>query len=1157
MAVRFIVGRSGSGKSLHCFRSIVDMMRADPLGAPIYWIVPKQETFTIERELTCASGLNGFCRTHVVSFDLLGEEILAECGGTAIPQITDLGRQMVIGHLLRQFQSKLSYYKSTARQVGLAAELDATFSELERSGRRVEDLSAVIDEFQSTTESPDSAPFLNKLRDLRLLYAQYTLYLGQDRIDPHRRLEQVLAAVEDCKRVQGSTIFVDDFLEFSDPERRMLVGLANVARDLRITLLLDPTSTILNDAHYMPDGMGLFHRTEDAYRRLWFAFNEAGIAVDPPQALSKVSRFINPSLRHIEQHAFSPGFQVSRSGEGIEMIEAPDRRAEVDAAARQVRGLIESGMRFRDIAVLMRDLNDYHELIDASFREHDIPYFVDRRRPAAHHPLIQFTRSVLQIALHNWPHDAVMTLLKTELAGLTLDEADELENYVLLHRIRGSAWADARPWSYRRRLTRAEDDEPSPAELVDLKRIDTMRRRVVDGVQPLVNVLASGNVSVREVVVALFEVFERFRVRATLKAWMKQAREARRFEEQEEHAQVWRELADLLDQMVDVIGAERLAPCDFESVLDTGLERFDLALTPPTMDQVLIGAVDRTRGARPKAVVLLGMNDNQFPRVPREDSILSDGERQTLRQQHLDLDPDSERSLFDERLLGYLALTRASEQLCLIRSVADDENRPQSPSPFWVRVREMFPSIVPTQIPRDSRSRIDLIGTPRQLVTSLMQWVRTSPRHGAPRPFESLYQWLATRPWSDDPIDVMRYRAWRALSYVNEARLSPQTSAELFKSPLGASVSRIEAFAACPFKHFLTYGLGLSGREDPDVTALDLGNVCHGILEKIVKHIVAQKGGAKWDAIPPAKLRPLIQALATEIGQDLRGELLLSTARNQYILGRIEKTIEHVMASQCCAGKRGKLTPWRAELTFGIDDKGLPPLILKTPGGNEIRLRGKIDRVDRLENSAQFAVVDYKLSGRTLALDEVYHGLSLQLLTYLLVLQRNGEQLADKPLTPVAAFYVRLLRQLESVKHPDEATDPSDPAFDLKVKPRGLIDIAHRRLLDASHSARDSEVVQIALKADGTLGYKDRSDGCETAEFAAMLGLVERKLTELADQIIAGRIDVHPYQKGKRSACVTCEYHSVCRFDVPPNHYKPIRSIPRAEVLKRALEGGT
>src|SRR5256885_2445599 len=53
-------------------------------------------------------------------------------------------------------------------------------------------------------------------------------------------------------------------------------------------------------------------------------------------------------------------------------------------------------------------LDNYAELIDASFREHAIPYFVDRRRAAAHHPVPQVVRAIFLLALHNWPHDAVM-----------------------------------------------------------------------------------------------------------------------------------------------------------------------------------------------------------------------------------------------------------------------------------------------------------------------------------------------------------------------------------------------------------------------------------------------------------------------------------------------------------------------------------------------------------------------------------------------------------------------------------------------------------------------------------------------------------------------------------------------------------------------------
>jgi hypothetical protein len=51
-------------------------------------------------------------------------------------------------------------------------------------------------------------------------------------------------------------------------------------------------------------------------------------------------------------------------------------------------------------------------------------------------PLLQLLRSVLQLASGNWSNDAIMTLAMSGLAGLSLDEADELENYVLLHRMK-------------------------------------------------------------------------------------------------------------------------------------------------------------------------------------------------------------------------------------------------------------------------------------------------------------------------------------------------------------------------------------------------------------------------------------------------------------------------------------------------------------------------------------------------------------------------------------------------------------------------------------------------------------------------------------------------------------------------------------------------
>ncbi|HVT88615.1 MAG TPA: PD-(D/E)XK nuclease family protein, partial [Tepidisphaeraceae bacterium] len=1021
--------------------------------------------------------------------------------------------------------------------VGLAAQLDATFSELERSGQGAAQLANIVTDLKHET---DDSSLVKKLDDLRLLYDRYLAFLGQDRLDPHRRLEQVLNGIARCKQICDATVFVDGFLDLQDWQRRMLVALAGVCKQVDFTLLMDPASPLLKDEHQMPDEMGLFYKTEETYRRLWFAFNEAGITPKKPLLLNKIARFESSPLRKIEQlgqpqlrPASSPG--TPGEGTGIELIEAPDRRGEVDAAARHVKKLVASGLRFRDIAIYMRDLDDYHELINASFSEHEIPYFVDRRRTAAHHPLLQFTRAILQIALHDWRHDAVMALVKSELARFTRDQADELENYVLLHRIRGSnAWTDAKPWVYGRNLIRGSEDDVLANEQAEIFQLDALRQQMSDRLAPLLGLLrADKPILAHQMVQELFNTFERFGIRASIGKWIEQASQSSHVEQRDEHEQVWNALMGLLDQLMNVIGEESITPEDFVSILETGLEQFDLALTPPTVDQVLVGSIDRTRAGRPSAAVVLGLNDGQFPRTSRENAILSDQERQILRKHRMELGPDSQRNLFDERLLAYLAFTRASSKLCLTRAMADDESRPQTASPYWTAIRRQFTKLPATQIPREN-STLENLGTPRQVVTALMDWVR----HDSPakQPWPALYQWLATYECCSDAVDIMRSRAWRALSYKNEAYLSKEMSEKLFRSPLSASVSQIETFAACPFKHFASYGLGLELREEPDVTAIDLGIVCHSILEKIVRQMV--RDHPQWTKPSDQTVRDIAQ----EVGKDLRGELLLSNARNQYILEHIERTIVQVLEAQAAAGSRGKFVPWRTELQFG-DGTKLGALVLETPGGHELRLRGKIDRVDRVQNSAEFAIVDYKYRGSRLALDWVYHGLSLQLLTYLLVLQQNGTQRSNRNFTPVAAFYVQLLRELQAVKHPDDAAEPDGLQSHLAFKPRGMIDLNHKHLLEAE------------VKSQKPASLYSRPDGCTSEQFADMLRLAEQKLGELTDQILAGQIDPSPYRIGGASPCVNCEFRSVCRFDVAVNRYHYLPTIKKDQVLELAARG--
>ncbi|HEY7119268.1 MAG TPA: hypothetical protein VH475_21945, partial [Tepidisphaeraceae bacterium] len=323
MSVRMVIGRAGSGKTKRCFDAVVAALRADPLGPPIYWLVPRQATFMTQRMLTCQSGLGGFVRARVLSFDALGEQVLAECGGAAVPEVTPLGRRMILGHLLRRHQGELRFFAQAARHSGLAHKLDATFADFERNGRDAADLAALEADLTTIVErTGEQQALYDKVHDLRLIYDAYTAYLGQDRLDRHRRLEQVLSCISTSRQFQGARVYVDGFAAFTEYERQVLAHLGKVCDVVEVMLLMDPRSTLLDDPHRLPNEFEWFHAVEQTYRQLHFTFVQENVVVEETVVLPHVHRFRTPALatleRQIQWHE-----SISREDPaGIELIEA-------------------------------------------------------------------------------------------------------------------------------------------------------------------------------------------------------------------------------------------------------------------------------------------------------------------------------------------------------------------------------------------------------------------------------------------------------------------------------------------------------------------------------------------------------------------------------------------------------------------------------------------------------------------------------------------------------------------------------------------------------------------------------------------------------------------------------------------------------------------
>lgn len=1137
--LRFMLGRAGSGKTTQIVREISALLREDPLGDPVLLLAPDQATLLYERLLACSSESRGSVRLTVITFRHLIERLLREGGGSAIPEITPLGRRILIGRLLRRLQPELTFYKSVARQPGLAAKLDEAFAEIERSGQALENLPFIAADIEH--QHPQS-PLPAKLRDVHRLLTEYERILGTDRLDQHRRFTHALCSAGKSPEVAVTRLYVDDFYDFNSTERALIVQFAQSALQTTVALAVDPARVPALTADEPLDESMLLRGSSLAFRRLHRNASDARVPI-MLELLRAAPRFRAAAILHIDKQ-----FEASRPGKlaesaGASFVEAPNRRAEVDAAARQIQRWTRDGYRLRDILVLARDISTYESDVEASFREHGLPCFIDRQRPASHHPLIRTVRALLQLPLTDFRMDVVADLIKPGLAGVSPAHADALENYLLAHRIRGAAaWADA--WKFQ---TRSRDDDETTRRREQIETINATRQRIHACLGPLLT--DNSPRPAEDWCQRLCRAMDLLQIPRALAEQIAAREAAGQLEWAASDQAVWTEFSELLDQLCPVLADESLTLREYAEALDVALERFTLAITPPTIDQVLIGSVDRTRSAEVKACVVLGLSEGVFPKRSEEAAALNDEDRRHLDVRQFELRGDSRSALMDEQTLAYLAFTRPSEQLALSRPLADDEGRAIGPSVFWTQLTRLFhePSVRTV-----SGNRIKQIATPAQLAAAVIDW---STQDGASNdstdvePTSTDAKAQLTK-WFLDADDLRvasaRRAVERAMRYHNKAALSRTVSLAMFPQPLPISATRLETFAACPFKHFAQYTLGLRERDAADLTRLDLGTVYHQVLENLIDEAICSKLDL---AEPIPELSRRVRAFSETAAAELRSEFLLSPGRNQYLLEGVRSTVEHVAETQRHAIAAGAFRPRRTEFSFGFE-RGGAPLELTTPAGRTIHLRGRIDRIDTwpMGNELAASVTDYKLGEHKADFARVRRGISLQLLTYLLALEAMGESLVGSPVKPAAAFYVQVLRQIQSIGHPDEKPEPDQPSTFLKrYRPRGVVDARYVDALDASRDLSLKTPKERSLKTGDVLSEE---------AFEAVIRWTRTKIAQLADQIIDGVVSVSPYKIKTVTPCPTCDYRSVCRLDLAFNRYSPITENSN-EALEKIVSEAT
>jgi len=595
MAVQFILGRSGTGKTSYCINSLVNALLA-PGEQQLILLVPEQATYQAERAILSDARIAGYNRLHVLSFDRL--QFLLSGKNTARPAISRIGRQMIVHRLLRDNKSKLKIFDSSAFMPGLAQQITHTISELHQYAKIPDDISQLLSDLAKDERNNLTAL---KFTDIGLILNEYLKFIETDYLDPDAQLMQACREVSSSTLAAGAKLWIDGFAGFTGAELEVLTELFKVVADTQIAFCLDPAKIDLtNPSPEEINPVDLFYPTQRTYAELVGRVKKCKLKLTGPIVLEQALRFsASDPLAHIERNIFELEPSKLDSADNIRIISAPNERAEVGFVARQILELVkEKSCRYRDIAVIASDIDNYQHYVRAYFADYGIPFFIDKRRPLNQHPVVQLISSALQVVTGGFSHFDIFACLKTDLVPVDRYDIDLLENYCVAFGITGTDWQGEKQWNF------AGKDKDG----FDQQRINQIRLKAIapllklrDGLCPVDNqtkLLTAGQFTR-----SIFSFLDELKVTETIGSWMKQA--DRNIESvADEHQQFHSKLVDIFDELIEVFAGQTMTAEDFFAIINTAFSQLTLAFIPPKLDQVLVGSIERSRHPDLKAVFL-------------------------------------------------------------------------------------------------------------------------------------------------------------------------------------------------------------------------------------------------------------------------------------------------------------------------------------------------------------------------------------------------------------------------------------------------------------------------------------------------------------------------------------------------------------------------
>ncbi len=1083
--LHFVTGTSGVGKTKYLYDKICELVKCGEEKLMV--IVPDQSSFNTEKAFLELLGEKLSRNIKVFGFSRLCDYVFEQTGNRFLSFADEGVRNVVMNVAIEQVGDKLDLFSKRATKTDLTELMLNSVKEYKKCSITSSQLYEVSEKIADVTLS-------KKLYETALLYDAYDAILSQSYIDPLDSINRIVDVLKTTPLFEDYTVAVDSFYGFTAQEYEVLEILMKQSRDMFITLTTDDLNGSNGD---------LFFVTDRTKKRLTRIANENNISISKPVALYENHRAKGEDLKKVEENAFRlEKTENEYVGDSLTVYEAQSIYDEAEFVARNIKKLIiECGYEYGDIAVVTRDSNKYLGVLDTVFDKYGISYFMDKPQDIDTKPLIKFIMACFNVVISGFDKEDVLTLLKTGLTDISVEEIADFENYLFTWDISGKMFFNEFKLS-----PKGFADDMSDSDKEQLSSIENTRKTIIDALRSFY--FDTKDATACEISKALMKLIYRLHCKENLLKMCDTLERENELELCSEQVRLYNLFVSILDKMVGVIGDYRISVKRFSELLHINFVNTDISFIPRSLDQVDIGSADRSLVDNKKVVFVIGAIDGEFPHTPVESGVFSDDERNILNAYGLTMSDSVEQLVPTEKYLAYKALSSAREKLYI------------SYYNFSLSGERLSPSVIVSDLP-DFLSGIRLYSSVDNTIFDYM-WSKQSAfdyfvkRINSNNPdIKKLKEYFKADDKYCDTLNCIERALDKEPLRINDEKLAKK----LFNPQMTLSASQVDNFHLCKFEYFCKYGLRVRERRQAKIDSLEYGTLMHFLLEEFLKKHKDDDFSAITETVVENEVSQLLDLYIESHlgGKDSKNKRFL------YIYYRMKRTAVRIILRLVEEFSQSKFRPSDFELNIGED---IPSYTLKVNDEISVKIRGSIDRVDIMENNGKkfIRVIDYKTGKKKYSLSDVLYGINLQMLIYMSAINSTGKDYFNGEIIPAGVLYMPAVAPSVNVGTKGLNVAVSDSNKDKKMHGIILDDVD---VVKGMEKEAQGVYIPVSMKGDILV---DKSGSLATlAEFGALFSQVDKMIKEMALSLTSGDISAVP-AKGTYDACAWCPYLSVCGY---------------------------